>query len=77
MKKYTKIEVMSEQEYLQNKQEYDKYDIIYSSNRNVGNSHYFTIYKQPDINDEELASEIDGYFFAVHRLGNVLDCWFD
>lgn len=78
MKKYTKIEVDNREQYLANKKEYDKYDIVYSSQRNVGHSHYFTIYKQPaELDNYELASEIDGFFFNVYRNGDTLDCWFD
>ena len=78
MKKYTKCEVFSEQQYLSNKKQYNKYDIVYSARKNFGSSHYFTIYKQPkELSDIELANIIDGYFFAVFRSGNTLDCWFD
>ena len=75
---YTQCECRDNNDYLENKEEYDKYDVVYSARRNVGTSHYFTIYKQPkELTDWEVACVIDGYFFNVFRHGDTLDCWFD
>lgn len=78
LRNYTHYECKGYNDYLEHKEEYDKYDVVYSAEWNVGTSHYFTIYKQPSgLTDWEVACIIDGCFYNVIRHGNTLDCWWD
>lgn len=79
-KEYTKICVENMQDYLDNREEYDKYDIVYGTiKRNVGvGHHHIPVYKRPEeLSGMQIANIIDGFFWSVDDYNYYLDCWYD